>query len=260
MRALGVLIAIALATPAAAQPAGNKGAAEREYGEGQARYKQGDFIGAADKFKVAFDLDPDPVYLYNAAQAYRFAKMCGASATYYKKFLDTAPAAAPNRDKAERFRDEMDACAKTEPLAAPDRPSPSPLMPISGAPAEPPPEPHDTASHGNRNLTYSLALGGVGIVGLAFGVYFTQKAISAGDDQQQCLHDATPMMACPGARIAHDQQQGNNANLGQKIVYPIGGAAIAGAVVLYVLGRDRGAEHAVTIAPTRNGAMVSWTF
>src|ERR1700759_212421 len=102
-----VIFALLLAATAHA----DTGKAKEIYAEGEKLYAQGRYLEAAARFRAAYDAEPDPVYLFNVAQAYRFGEDCVQSATYYKQFLEKVPE-APNADKVRGWIDEQDACAK----------------------------------------------------------------------------------------------------------------------------------------------------
>ncbi len=38
---------------------------------------------AAERFELAYELDPDPAYLFNLAQAYRLGNVCAKSAAAF---------------------------------------------------------------------------------------------------------------------------------------------------------------------------------
>src|SRR5687768_17730721 len=122
MKFLALAVVLAFATPVAAQP--KKAEAEAAYKEGQARYLKEDYDGAAAQFKLAYELDPDAVYLFNAAQAYRLAKKCAQARDFYQRFLDQTKN-PPNADAVKAYIVEVDECAKNQPVSLP--------------PAEPPP-------------------------------------------------------------------------------------------------------------------------
>jgi tetratricopeptide (TPR) repeat protein len=54
-----------------ADAAANKQSAVAVFTEGQEHYGAGRYAEASDKFAIAYDIDPDPAYLYNRAQALR---------------------------------------------------------------------------------------------------------------------------------------------------------------------------------------------
>src|SRR6266702_276522 len=91
--ALAFVLASGLATvaPARAQPQLDaKTAAGSEAQAAQKLYEDGQYHDAATHFAHAYELDPQAAYLFDAAQAYRFAKECATAAKYYLEFLDVA--------------------------------------------------------------------------------------------------------------------------------------------------------------------------
>ena len=273
VKALGIALVVVLAcgvghagprTPAQA-------AAARAYAEGQARYDAKDYLGAANRFAEAYSHDPDPVYLFNLAQAYRFAKRCRDAADGYRRFLAAAPD-APNKDKVEHYVAEMDACARTqgEPTAATDTDQAgTPAVPApdgSGATTAPPrddatagvtslhvagqaePEAHD----GLRTLGY--VAGGVGIAALGLGGYFTWDISRITHDRDRACPAAT---ICDGGVLEHFDDRGHRAEIGEAMAYSIGGALLVAGVALVVLGHHR---HAIALAPERDGVVAVGAF
>lgn len=256
MRSL-VCVLCLLATPAFADKA--KGDAEAV--AGQKLYEAGNYHDAAAHFVAAYEADPQPAYLFNVAQAYRFAKECASSAKYFRLFLDaTKQVQAQNLDKVHHYLDEMDACAKTEAT-----PAPPPSAPVV-APAPAAPAPHDEVvdpGRGKRQL--GLAIGAAGVVGLAVGAFFTHRVYAIGDEAQQWQDaNCTPTNQCPAdVRKMHEDafdKEGSAAQTKEIVAYSLGGAALVTGAVLYMLGRGGSDEHAVAAAPTPGGAMVTAAF
>jgi hypothetical protein len=96
------------AREARAQP---KAEASARFAEGASKYDAADYLGAADKFKDAYASDPDPSYLFNIAQAYRFANDCADAADYYRRFL-VAVSQPPNVDKVKGWLRDEEMCAR----------------------------------------------------------------------------------------------------------------------------------------------------
>lgn len=205
------------ASIAAAQPAKTKAAATAAYNEGQKRYAAGDYRAAAEKFIAAYTADPDPAYLFNIAQAYRFAHECGEAARYYRQFL-AAVENPPNADRIRRYIDEMDGCAHGEPgpapaaaTAVPTRtdatrtgadatttgptsatgPASAASWPTSAtAPTSPAAAPAtDHADTGATRRHIGLAVGVVGIAAIAAGVYFQHRVGIFEDKTNACTQD-----------------------------------------------------------------------
>lgn len=269
-----LLIALLLLVCVAAPARADKASAEKAYNEGLALYKASEFRGAADKFQLAYERDPDPVYLFNLAQAYRFAKMCRESADSYTRFLKEAPN-APNKDKVEKYLDEMTACAhsqepvksksepKVEPKAEPN-PEPAPKLPPSNRledpaasePADVPPRDTGTrpARSGDRR-TLGYALAGVGVAGLVTGALFHHEVSVLNSNH---CHDAQPPSGCTPSYVDDLNSRGDTAEYAAIASYSIGAAALAAGIWLVVHGHAD--EHALAVAPTRGGATLSFSF
>jgi hypothetical protein len=268
MRALVVMFALALLAGSAFAQAEltPKAKAEAESAAGQKLFDDGKFHDAAGHFVHANEIDPQAPYIYNAATAYRLAGDCANAAKYYRSFVDaTKGVQVQNLDKVKRYIDDMDACAKS-PEPTPPQPPPVVAQPVpTSNPAAPQPSPDP----GRTKRRVGVAVGAAGIVGLAVGAYFTSRVISAHNDDQAWLTancQPPPNMPCDPAALATqqklDQDRGKRAETGEAIAYGVGGAAVIGGVVLYVLGRGDTGEHPVAVAPTRGGAMVTagWSF
>ena len=258
-----VLVCVCAVLVAAAPVLADKAKGDAEALAGQKLYEGGKYHDAAVHFVAAYEADPQPAYLFNIAQAYRFAKECTNAAKYFRLFLDaTKQVEAQNLDKVHHYLDEMDACAKTEAPPAPAPPAPQPVVAPAPVPATVPQhdEPADPG-HGKRTL--GLAIGAAGIVGLAAGAYFTHR-VSAISDEAQAWENAncTTASACP-ADVRKMQQdafasKGSSAETKEVVAYSLGGAALVTGAVLYMLGR--GGEEHVAAVPTSGGAMVLGAF
>jgi tetratricopeptide (TPR) repeat protein len=55
------------------------------------RYKAGDYMEAANELNIAYSLQPQPVFLFNIAQAYRKARLSRAAKDMYQRFIAVAP-------------------------------------------------------------------------------------------------------------------------------------------------------------------------
>jgi tetratricopeptide (TPR) repeat protein len=96
--AVAALAAGALATAARAEePARPDSAAARaRFDRGQTLYNLGKLDAAIVELEAAYQLDPDPAYLFNLAQAHRLAGHRARALFFYRRYLALAPA-APNR-------------------------------------------------------------------------------------------------------------------------------------------------------------------
>jgi hypothetical protein len=173
--ALSVLI-LAVASAAAAQPADP---AEQEslehYQKGVTAYDLGKFDDAVQSFQKAYELKPQPAYLYNIAQAYRQKGDAAKAVFFYKRYLQKAPD-AKNRDVVERRIAELEDLARKQeeskatppnslegdrvPEAEPTPPAATPpAMVEAAAPAAEPMEVAATAEVGRSVARLALEAG-----------------------------------------------------------------------------------------------------
>lgn len=248
-----VIEAIVLAASvAAADPAADA------FAEGQKRYDAGEYLVAADRFEAAYALDPDPAYLFNIAQAYRFGNACAKAAASYRKFLGVVPN-APNAAKVQQYIEQSDDCAKKQ--AAAQRPPPPPDRPIVQPPPPPPPE-HPSGHPGRTQRIAGLGIAGAGVIGIGVAAFFTWKTADyASQREELCKAEiaATGMCQWTEDREAKEtdlQDKGDSAALKARIAWGVGGAALVGGIVLYLLAPSGSAEQpSIAITPTRDGAM-----
>lgn len=83
--------------------------AESEFERGRALYKEGDYEAAQAAFESANQTQPNPVFIFNAAQAARKGHACKAAVRHYQEYLQAEPA-ADNREKVEIWIREMQTC------------------------------------------------------------------------------------------------------------------------------------------------------
>jgi len=94
------------------------------YKEGETQYNLGNFTDAIEAFKKAFSLETSDskksAYLYNIAQAYRYAKDCSNAQFFYKRFLalrdgdPSKPLDAKKRAEIEARIKELEECARQQ--------------------------------------------------------------------------------------------------------------------------------------------------
>jgi tetratricopeptide (TPR) repeat protein len=99
LRPFVILVAVALATPARA---GDREDARREFAAGQAAEKNGDYQTAIEHYLRANDLSPHPFALYNVAANYERLGQLRESATWYLRYLESAPG-TKDRPKVEKI-------------------------------------------------------------------------------------------------------------------------------------------------------------
>ncbi len=251
MKRLAVLAILLLATRAQAAPA--------DYAEGEKLYKSGRYLDAAEKFRAAYEAEPDPNFLLDAAQAYRFGEDCEKAADYYRRYLDKVPD-APD---VKTYIAEQDACAKRQAAAKP-------------VPVEKPVVPDEHPAHRRHTWLYvGIGSAVVGLAAIALGYYEDSKLDGIVTRRSAAVAHCTSTAVCslfeynttvkPYDELAAAKQR--NGIIG----YSVGGLGLAFAVYLIVSDATAD-EHApvdrprrrgsIEIVPTRTGAMAfgTWAF
>jgi len=231
---IAVALVIGMSAHAFAQSASD------EYALGQKAYAAHDYLGAAKHFITAYAQEPDPAYLFNIAQSYRLGNDCKNAADYYQRYLDNAqdpPNAADVRSKLEEQR----ACAK-------QRDARAAVPPPSGPPAA---EPERTRS---PLRTYALVSGAVGVAALGSGVVFSWYGRDLEKRREKACNLTSP---CSESKFESFEDRGTRANVLAYVSYGLAGAALAGAGVLWFVGKQPANEQRLAVTPTPDGVTVS---
>src|SRR6185312_9561520 len=124
------LVLTLLTAPAAADSSSR---AARHFASGQLLFAQGRLRDAAAEFKRAFELDPRPRYLYDAAQSTRMAGDCATAVPLYQAFARIAP----DEDARNAAAQNLQRCQPAPPVetAAPPEPATAVEEPPVAAPA-----------------------------------------------------------------------------------------------------------------------------
>lgn len=274
MKLAWVAAVVALSMPALAHAQG-KTEAEKIADEAQAAYDKKQYKQAADTFMFAYQKEQNPIYLFNAAQAYRFdGKSCAASLDAYKRFLDAVKGQdIPNLDRVQGYISEMEKCAANASQTPDVVPPPNNPPPTPPPPVEPKTQPNQPKTvepeHPSHGMAYAMMGGGVAFVGL--GVVFNQLMNKKQDDAAAIAK----MIHCPtgvdvdtcvkndplGDKLNKANDKGKLYNIAEVSAWAVGGLAIAGGIYLYVKGKPA-KEHMVTVTPTKDGAAVvgTWHF
>ena len=88
--------------PARAQPSPRE-AARARFDRGQTLYNLGKLDEAIAEFEGAYELDADPAYLFNLAQAHRLRGNRPRALFFYRRYLDLSPDAPNRAEVAERI-------------------------------------------------------------------------------------------------------------------------------------------------------------
>lgn len=220
-----VLAIVLLAATAAADPDPRAVAA---YQEGKQLFTTGQFVDAAARFEAAYAIEPDPVYLYNIAQAYREGKVCAKAVTYYREFLRVVPD-PPDPDQVRADLREAEVCAARQ-------------EPVKQDPAQPVPETSVLGTPAPRRMTTlrkigigTMAAGGATLVA---GI-FLGRAAAALEEERSALCDHCTWTPSLAERARDLDRRGARDARYANVCYAIGGAALAAGVVMFVFGRSR---------------------
>ncbi len=296
--ALGLVCALATAVGAQPAPPSNEDRARELYEKGNRHFKLGEYDEAIEAFKESYRLSEAPLLLYNLAQAHRLKGSCAQAALLYRNYLRDDPK-GPYAAAAKQQLPKMEKCAKekgqtAEPLPKDPTPPPvdpkppEPPPPVDPKPIEPtittdpkPPQPElepevkpevkpeakpevlplrrDEPPPPSRGKGLRLAGLGVGVAGAVLigvsGVYFTKAKKASDDVESMCGSQCTWNDA-----LQERQQEGRKAQRVGFIALGIGGAAIAGGTVMYLLGRKAGREARVSIGPGGGSVAWAWSF
>ncbi|MBA3454415.1 MAG: hypothetical protein H0T42_15090 [Deltaproteobacteria bacterium] len=247
--AIVVLVSGVLAGVAGAQPVSDKAAAQAAFAEGQQSYAAGEYLAAAVRFESAYASEPDPVYLFNIAQAYRLGNACAKAVSYYKRFLADVPN-PPNLAKVEQYLQQAEACAGTSTLLPAQTPLAEPPV------LEPPVNERPPADDPGRTKRW-LGIGGMVLGGAALGVavYYSAEGSRLTEE-----HNRRRAMCPCDAGYADDlRADGRRADLLAYVGYPVGGVLVIGGVVLYLLGRSS-ESSSIAVVPTSDGAYAVGAF
>lgn len=221
---------------------------------------------AIDEYQKVYEIDGDPVMLYNIGQAYRLNDQPQESIHFYRRYLQRSPEAR-NREDVNRKIVNMEkliedrrkaAAAVTPPPPVPIRPAPKPVAVAPLPVVTPPPEvvarpvvvvvPPTPPSKARRGVGWTMV--GVGVAADVVAVVEGIRAKNFGDDLTRDSSDPAHQVVFKPAT----ESSGKTANL-VAIVCGIAGTAVAvtGAIVLITNGSSgSGAAEQPEAAPVES--------
>lgn len=243
------------ATSAFAQPANRDADARGAAAEGTARFNKYEYKGSIEKFTEAYELNHDPAYLFNIAQAYRLDGDCVKAAEYYGKFLEQVPH-PPNEEKIRGWYSSQSECAK----ARAANPQDTDQKQQQQQQQPPPPPPRQEEPSGSGRLGLVIALAGTSAAALAVGGFFVWDAAYLEKQRDSKLAGCTLANPCSSAEINDYDRRGSRANTIAAVGFAVGGVALAASATLYLLSRSSDNEAPVAIVPLQGGALVARSF
>jgi len=201
--------------------------ARSHYQRGQRHYNVGDFDGAIDEFKRAYEISPAPGLLFNIAQAYRAKKDREHALYFYSTYLREDPN-APEREFVEARMSELRGAEAPEERSGPAPPPPAAIAP-------PPQQPRrDDPGHGLKMAGLISAAGGAVFLGAAAVLAVRSSSDSDEVSQAFAMHQAW------SPHLADVYADGQNQATAAWIIGATGAAALVTGGVLYYLGaRER---------------------
>ncbi|HVT06349.1 MAG TPA: tetratricopeptide repeat protein [Polyangia bacterium] len=267
-----VVAFVAVARPAHAQlTPQQKQEIHQHYDRATRAYDLGKYPEAVDEYQKVYEIDGDPVMLYNIAQAYRLNDQPQDAIHFYRRYLQRSPDAR-NREDVERkiaaqekvIEDKRKAAAAVQPPPVPTTPkttTPKPAPVVIEPPPPPTPTPVITTpqpapepeppSNTQRIVGWSMV--GVGVAADVVAVIEGVRAKNRADSVTDLQSKTDPPYFDSNAQAL--QSQGKTASL-IAIVCGIAGTAVAvaGGVVLITNGSSSSSD-----APPSGGSSVSFT-
>jgi Tetratricopeptide repeat len=248
------------------------------YQQATRAYDLGKYQEAVDEYQKVYEIDGDPVMLYNIAQAYRLNDQPQESIHFYRRYLQRSPEAR-NKEDVERkitameklIEDRRKAAAavappppkpEVKPVAVPEPvavPQPVAAPVVVAPPPPPPPPPPSTA---RRVVGWSMVGVGAASIGAAIvaGIIAKNRGDYLTSHQNQNPGDPTTTSPPFNADYQNIQSEGQTANI-VAIACGIGGAALAvgGAIVLITNGSSAPAtDNGTPPATTTNVSFAPW--
>lgn len=229
-----------------------------------AKSQAGEHQAAIELYLQAYGIVPMALLLSNVGAEYKQLDEPALALRYFCKYLEAEPTGAnvgyaTGEAKALQHQlghdvDDRDACAPPPP---PKR-APDPTPPPEPKPAPPPPPPPAPA-HPGRGLEITGGIAaGLGVVGLAAGVYFGVRARSISNEITN--HD--PTQPWPDDIVAREAE--GKADQRKQIGFLVAGGVVAGAgLIVYLVGHGRDRDAAIVtpiVGADRAGAALTLRF
>jgi hypothetical protein len=251
-------------------------AAKAHYEQGQTLYAAGRFAEARAEFLAGFELSKKPAFLFNAAECARLLGDMRVARDGYSKYLDLDPNGRLAMLAMQRLAELGPGQGSTPPEPTPAPPAPTTTVPAP-APASAPtviPSPAAAAatastapapiaitrSSSPEDEAHTAQLeryAGIGLAGTGAALVLTGAIFGFHSSSLSSQVSGACASGCVWSDVSDKDASARTAASVQWWLYGIGAAAIVGGGALYVLGMHE--QPPVVIAPTANGAAVSWS-
>jgi hypothetical protein len=264
MKTVAMLFAAICVTSSAYADDSLADAAKTHYEQGQTLYAAGRFAEARAEFLAGFELSKKPAFLFNAAECARLLGDTQIARDGYNRYLQLDPNGRLAMLAMQRL-DELGPATHVEPtppVAPPTIPAPSPTaapMPTTTTPSPAPltsalvrTAPADDSDTARIERIAGLSLAGTGAALVLTGAIFGYHSSTLSSQVSGACASG-----CIWSDVAGNDASARTDATVQWWLYGVGAAAIVGGGALYLLGVHE--QTPIVIAPTANGAGVSWS-
>lgn len=210
-----------------------------------AEFTAKNYSGAVALFEQAYELDPNPNYLFNIGRVYEEAGDLEPAVEYYAKFVKQPGVALDSRETAlERLRVLR---AILEETKEKDEPKEATQEPKEVVPVTPPPQPVvDTEAERKRKIMRGV---GFGLAGAGAGALIGAAVVGSlaqGDQDKAFDRDEADSLAARQDFLEKSETKALTAD----ILYGVGGALLLTGVVLVAVGYSKPKTQRVALTPT----------
>jgi len=272
MRNVSFVVLLAASTAIAKVPP----EAKRHEEAAKADYNLGSFQAAIDEWSTAYRLYPDPVYLFDVAQAHRRLGHASDAIFFYHRYLDTAPPDGEWRKASQEKIAELEELLKqqqtsrtspppgtassAELVSPPTTTTPAekaptaPTPPIEKAPAAPtvsPPTPSPPiapAPSSRRTIGVAMLIGGAAVAAVGAAMLIAAPFVYVQADNANNLVDYDSL-----------HTTGRDLRIAGAVIAAVGAVAAATGIALMVVSRRERTAH-VWIAPAAGGFAIGGGF
>lgn len=241
------------ATPPETAEGPETGSTEEEKDEAEslsdkaiAEFSAKNYAGAVELFQQAYEIDPNPNYLFNIGRVYEEAGEFEPAVEYYAKFVKQPGVDLDSREVAlERLRVLRAILEETrEPAAEPkDEPKEEPKVePV----VTPPPTPVDTDAQRKRKAMRGAGFGLVGAGAAALIGGAVVGSLAQNDSDKAFDMDEADSLAARRDFLDKAQTKALTAD----VLYGVGGALLLTGVVLVAVGYSKPKSSRVALTPT----------
>lgn len=223
-----------------------KGEAEELSEKAIAEFSAKNYAGAVELFQQAYELDPQPNYLFNIGRVYEEAGEFENAVEHYGKFVKQPGVDLDSREVAlERLRVLRAILEATkEPEAPPeDQPKDPPAEVVEDTP---PPQPVDSDAQRKRKV---MRAAGFGLVGAGAGALIGAAVVgSLAQNDRDKAFDRDEADSLATRQDLLDKSQGKA--LTADVLYGVGGALLLTGVVLVAVGYSKPKTQRVALTPS----------